>query len=176
MAAEEDSPFATLSYARLSEVQQQWPMVGRGDMYYGGTTYENTQGMGVQLLNAPQRGRKVGLPRVRKAAALRPREKRLLGVPVTKLYDRARTVVSASLLHGRIGEAFVAVHPSAAASFGVTEGERVTVSLDGISDEVLLRTDTSIAAGVALVPRSMGLPIREPTPLRIKSNKKGATR
>jgi NADH-quinone oxidoreductase subunit G len=176
MAAEEDSPFARLSYARLSEVHEQWPIVGRGDLYYGGTTYENTQGLGVQLFNAPQRGEKVNLPRPQKVTGLRPREKRLLGVPVTKLYDRARSVASAALLEGRIGEAFVAVHPSAAESFGVAEGERVTVSLDGSSEEVVVKIDQSIATGVALIPRSMGLPIAAPTPIRIKSGKKEAPR
>ena len=69
MAAEEDSPFARLSYARLAEVQEQWPIVGRGDLYYGGTTYENTQGLGVQLLNAAQRGKKVGMPRLQKVTS-----------------------------------------------------------------------------------------------------------
>ena len=165
-----------LSYARLAEVHEQWPIVGRGDMYYGGTTYENTQGLGVQLLNATQRGRKVSLPRGRKTAALRPREKRLLAVPVTKLYDRARTVASAALRGTRIGETYIAVHPSAAKTFGIAAGERVTVSLDGASEEVVVRTDESIATGVALIPRSMGLPIVEPTPIRLKSGRKGAAR
>jgi len=30
-------------------VREQWPIVGRGDLYYGGTTYENAQGLGVHL-------------------------------------------------------------------------------------------------------------------------------
>ena len=41
--------FSGLSYLKLAEVAAQWPMVGRGDLYYGGTTYENTQGLGVHL-------------------------------------------------------------------------------------------------------------------------------
>src|SRR6266498_19138 len=44
--------FEDLNYAKLAEVKQQWPIVGRGDMYYGGTTYENTQGMGAHLTAA----------------------------------------------------------------------------------------------------------------------------
>jgi NADH-quinone oxidoreductase subunit G len=176
MAAEEASPFARLSYARLADVHEQWPIVGRGDLYYGGTTYENTQGLGVQLLSPSQRGEKVSLPRARKTAALRPQEKRLLGVPVTRLYDRARTVASASLLAQRIGKPFVAIHPNAAERFGVKEGERATVSLDGTSEEVIVRIDESISTGVALIPRSMGLPIIEPTPIRLRGVKKGAAR
>ena len=42
--------FSGLSFLKLSEVTTQWPIVGRGDMYYGGTTYENTQGLGAHLV------------------------------------------------------------------------------------------------------------------------------
>ena len=89
MAAEEDSPFAGLNYARLAEVHEQWPIVGRGDLYYGGTTYENTQGLGVQLCQCGA-ARREGGPAASssKVASLRPKEKQLLAVPVTKLYDR----------------------------------------------------------------------------------------
>lgn len=41
--------FAGISYGKLAEVTEQWPIVGRGDLYYGGTTYENRQGLGVHL-------------------------------------------------------------------------------------------------------------------------------
>jgi len=49
--------FEGLNYAKLAEVKPQWPIVGRGDVYYGGTTYENTQGMGVHLSAAAGRGK-----------------------------------------------------------------------------------------------------------------------
>jgi NADH-quinone oxidoreductase subunit G len=176
MAAEEDSAFSGLNYARLAEVKPQWPIVGRGDVYYGGTTYENTQGLGVQLTSAAQRGEKVSLPRVLKPASLRPKETKLLGVPVTRLYDRGRTLASAGLLDQRIGPAFVAIHPNSAEQFGVIDGEQVLLSLDGSSEEVTLKIDPSIATGVALVPRSMGLPILEPTPVRLKAARKGAVK
>jgi NADH-quinone oxidoreductase subunit G len=168
--------FAGLNYAKLAEVKPQWPMVGRGDLYYGGTTYENKHGLGVHLSNAAQRGETVRLPRVQKVAALRPKEKKLLAVPVTKLYDRGVTVASAGLLNQRIGETFVALHPSAAEKFGVEAGERVRLSLDGVSEEVLVKIDDTISTGVALVPRSMGLPISEPTQASLKAAKKSAVR
>jgi NADH-quinone oxidoreductase subunit G len=176
MAAEEDSPFARLRYADLSEVHEQWPIVGRGDVYYGGTTYENTQGLGMQLFTSSQRGKKVSLPRVRRVATLRPKEKQLLAVPVTKLYDRARSVSSAPLLEQRIGKPFVALHPSAAARFGAVAGQRVTLSLNGAKEEAVVKIDPSISTGVALIPRSMGLPIRAPRPIRLKALAKDAVK
>lgn len=41
--------FGGISYGSLAEVTEQWPIVGRSDMYYGGTSYQNTQGLGVHL-------------------------------------------------------------------------------------------------------------------------------
>jgi len=168
--------FAGLNYAKLAEVKEQWPIVGRGDLYYGGTTYENKQGLGVQLSNAASRGEKVTLPRLQKVAALRPKENKLLAVPVTKLYDRGVTVASAELLDHRIGEAFVALHPSAAKNLGLEAGEHVKLSLDGVSEEVVVKIDDTISTGVVLVPRSMGLPINEPTEASLKVGKKAAAR
>lgn len=41
--------FGGISYGKLAEVSEQWPIVGRGDLYYGGTSYQNSQGLGVHL-------------------------------------------------------------------------------------------------------------------------------
>jgi len=160
--------FAGLSYAKLAEVSEQWPIVGRGDLYYGGTTYENTQGLGVQLVSAAERGETVSIPEVQREAGLRPKEDELLAVPVTKLYDRGTTVTPAELLTNHIGNATIALHPEAARKLGLEAGKQVTVSYDGVSAEALVQIDETISAGVALVPRSMGLAIREPVAIKVK--------
>ncbi len=41
--------FAGISYGKLAEVTEQWPIIGRSDLYYGGTSYQNSQGLGVHL-------------------------------------------------------------------------------------------------------------------------------
>ena len=87
--------FEGLNYARLAEVKPQWPIVGRGDMYYGGTTYENTHGHGCTPFS--RRGsageHRHPCPQVQREAASHPKEKELLAVPITKLYDRGTTVM-----------------------------------------------------------------------------------
>jgi len=174
--AESVRAFSGLDYGKLAEVRPQWPVVGRGDLYYGGTTYENKQGLGVQLIPAAQAGETVRLPAIPKVVALRPKENKLLAVPVTKLYDRGTTVAPAELLNQRIGAAFVGLHSMAAEKLGVTAGERVRLSLDGVSSEAVVKIDDSISAGVALVPRSMGLPISGPMAAEVKAGKKAALR
>jgi len=160
--------FEDLNYAKLAEIRDQWPIVGRGDMYYGGTLYDNKDGLGVQLLSGAQRGETVSLPEVRKEAVLRPQEKELLAVPINKLYDRGLTVRSAELLDLRVGETTVALHPDAAERLGVKAGQRVQISFDGVSGEAVVKLDESISTGVALVPRSMGIAIREPALAKVK--------
>ena len=160
--------FEGLTYAKLAEVRPQWPIVGRSDLYYGGTTYENTQGMGAQLSAAAGRGEKVSLPRVEKEAVVRPKEKELLAVPVTKLYDRGTTVLPSELLHQRIGEARVILHSETAKSLGVEEGQTVSVSFNGVNGEAVVKLSDAISVGVALIPRSMGLAIHEPAAVKVK--------
>ena len=47
--------FGGLTYQKLAQAVEQWPLVGRSDLYYGGTGYENLLGVGVQLLLADER-------------------------------------------------------------------------------------------------------------------------
>ncbi|MEK6752449.1 MAG: NADH-quinone oxidoreductase subunit NuoG [Chloroflexota bacterium] len=159
---------ADLSYANLAGVHGQWPIVGRGDLYYGGTTYENTQGLGVQLVPMAQAGGTVRILKIRKEAALRPKEKELIAVPVNKLYDRGVTINPAQLLNERVGEATVALHPTTAKKMGLEAGARVKISFDGVNGDALLKMDDTISTGVVLVPRSMGIAIREPVAARVQ--------
>lgn len=158
-----------LSYEKLAEAHGQWPIVGRGDLYYGGTTYENTQGLGVQLFPLAQAGGTVRISKVRKEAALRPKEKELLAVPVNKLYDLGVTVKSAALLDGRIGDAGISLHSSTAKKLGVEPGALAKITFGGVSAEAVVKIDDTISTGVVLVPRGMGIAIREPVVARVSA-------
>ena len=160
--------FAGLTYAKISEVKPQWPIVGRGDMYYGGTTYENTMGLGAHLPAATQ-GEAQAIERPHREKVPRPKGDELLAVPVNKLYDRGTTVMqSADLLRDRIGHPTIALHPDAAKNLGVEAGQLVHVSFDGVSGEARVKLDPTISVEVALVPREMGFAIREPIPAQIR--------
>jgi NADH-quinone oxidoreductase subunit G len=152
--------FAGISYGKLAEVSEQWPLVRRGDLYYGGTAFENKQGLGVTLDLTPGSS-----PKERwEHKPLRPDEGHWLAVPVTRLYDLGVTVATSELLKARIGEAYLVLHPEAAKKLDVAAGGRVEVN--GSRLEVQL--DATISAGVALIPRSMGVPITEPVIVKLK--------
>ncbi|HEX7597379.1 MAG TPA: NADH-quinone oxidoreductase subunit NuoG, partial [Polyangia bacterium] len=87
--------YAGVSYQAMAEVTEQWPIVGRRDLYYGGTTYDNNQGMGVQLTPAAQRGETFSLPKPAPAAEVGGEG--LLLLPFTRLYDRGTLVTPSKL-------------------------------------------------------------------------------
>ena len=151
--------FAGVTYRKLAETNEQWPIVGRGDLYYGGTTYENKQELGVQLaLNAP-----APIPSI-SVEFLRPDEDQWLAVPITRLYDRGITVSTSELLRAHIGEATVLLHPETAKKLGVAAGGQVKVN--GFRAKV--RLDATVPASVALLPRRLGFPINAPAVAELK--------
>ncbi len=160
--------FAGLTYEALAATRPQYPIVGRGDLYYGGTTYENTQGLGAQIPPVAQNGKTAHIPKVRKEAALRPKEKELLAVPVNKLYDSGATMTASTLLNLRVGEAYIAMHPATAEKLGLQAGAPVKLSFANGDGEAALKTDETVPTGVALVPRGMGIALREPATAKIK--------
>ena len=70
----------------------------------------------------------------------------------------------ADRLRDWIGGPSISLHPDAAEKMGLEEGQLVNVSFDSANAEVVVKLDPTIPVGVALVPRDMGLPIREPVP------------
>jgi len=154
--------FAGISYGKLAEVSEQWPLVGRGDLYYGGAAYENRQGLGVHLALTPASLTPCPSPKGR--GELRPKEDHWLAVPITRLYDLGVTVATSDLLKARIGEAYLVLLPEAAKRLGVEAGGQVEFN----GGRLEVRLDATIPAGVVLVPRSMGIPIAEPVIVKLR--------
>jgi NADH-quinone oxidoreductase subunit G len=153
--------YADLDYQALAEVSEQWPLVGREDLYYGGTGYANKQGLGVLLESAAGRGEPVSvgdvdMPEIGADG--------LLAVPVTQLYDQGNNMRYADVVFPRIASSFVALNPADAGGMG----ESVTIELNGFQAEVDLKLDDNVPQGIVLVPRSFGLPISAPAPITVK--------
>ncbi len=159
--------YQSLSYEAISQSAPQWPDVGRKDLYFGGTIYENTQGLGVQLPivqgapdSAPAAVQSGAVP---EAVEQQPGTGELLGVPVTRLYDRGQTLLPSALLHQRLaGQGAVWISPAAAAGLGLADGQPAALRLDGTVWAVQVGLREGIPDGVLLAPRSVGLPVSQP--------------
>jgi NADH-quinone oxidoreductase subunit G len=153
--------YADLSYQKLAESPEQWPIIGREDLYYGGTGYKNDQGLGVQL--APLGGT---VPSSAQTAVMPQAE--LIAVPVTTLYDHGTTLLPSEVLAPRTPAPYMVLNPADAEKQKATDGMTVSVTLNGASSTVVVIVDPNIPAGFALLPRSMGISISEPSTIEIR--------
>lgn len=160
------SDYAEIDYRKLAETHEQWPIVGRGDLYYGGTTYENTQGLGVQITPEAQRRKLFQVhweqPKVR------PPVDGLTAVPVTFLYDHGVTVKSSEVLQPRLPKMHVLLNPAQAEELGLRTEQMVEVDLFGVARLAQAIIDAGVPEGFVLVPRSLGLPIPRPGPVQLR--------
>jgi NADH-quinone oxidoreductase subunit G len=168
--AAEVTAFGGLSYQKLAEVHEQWPIIGREDLYYGGTAYENTQGLGITL---PLTGPGSGAPSLLAWPQVVDFKLPMLGAmafPITRLYDRGTTLQPAELLRKRTGEAYAVLNVQDAERLKVAQGGmvRINLSVSGQSVVVQVRLDAALPERVVLTPRSFGLPIHGPTAVELK--------
>jgi len=166
--AAENTAFAGLSYQKLAEVHEQWPIVGRSELYYGGTTYENTQGLGVQLPLVDPGGVALSWPQVTDFKLP------ILGAvafPISRLYDCGSTLRLSDMLDQRIGEAYILVSPAEAERLKVVDGGVVRLIFTETGQSVVVRAvaDEQLPERVVLAPRSFGMPISKPAPVELKS-------
>jgi NADH-quinone oxidoreductase subunit G len=146
--------FAGLSYGEISKIEKQWPDVGGRDLYYGGTSYENEQGLGAPLSTGAERGEPVSAHPVNSPIT---NSKELTLVPITLLYDRGTTFTRSLLMHPRVPLPYVEINSADAARLGVRDGDEVTVSVNGSSVKVAARVGGRAPEGAALMPRSLGV-------------------
>jgi len=159
--AAEQPDYSEITYQALSEVEPQWPPSGGDDLYLGGTAYKNFQGLGVALSSAAERGEPLAV-HLLDPQADPSRGTGLLLVPVARLLDRGATVQPSKLLSQRMADREIRLHPDEAQRHGLKTGESAEVHLDGRAFAVQVRTEATLPLGIALVPRSVGVPIDEP--------------
>ncbi|MEW6649067.1 MAG: NADH-quinone oxidoreductase subunit NuoG [Chloroflexota bacterium] len=159
--------YAGMTYQRLAETVDQFPIIGRADLYYGGTAYDNHQGLGVQLNLLPvETTPQAPLPL--EGGGTKAGKGELLLAPVTRLYDRGNTVLPSRLLEKRIAPRVVYLNPQTAALFGVAHGEAVRLIGEGWSLVVEAALDDNAPAGIGLAVRSTGIPLMAATAVRLE--------
>jgi NADH-quinone oxidoreductase subunit G len=163
--AREISGYSEITYPKLAEVHEQWPIVHREDLFYGGTSYQNRQGLGIALQPAVTSGAwkydaAAPVSTAKPSANGHGRQPGdLLVVPVTRLYDRGTTVLPSQLLHARMAHAEARVHPNTASRLQLSNNDPAALSLENGTVNVQVKVDETLPEGVALVARSTGIPV-----------------
>jgi NADH-quinone oxidoreductase subunit G len=147
--------YAGMRYPELSRYAEQYPDVGGEDLYYGGTAYQNTGGLGVTWPVVAENS--AAQVRVGHVTPVLPTGQGLLVVPVTRLYD-AGTLLAPSaekLLGARIPAPRLEINSADAARLGLADGAEVSVRLAGRELRVALEVDGTAPPGAALLPRGL---------------------
>jgi NADH-quinone oxidoreductase subunit G len=156
--------YKELNYRLLAQVTEQWPIIGREDVYYGGTSYANSQGLGMQL-SLPVQVPSLTWPQ---STQLDRDEEKLLAVPVTILYDRGETISRSMLLQMHLPQAYIVLNPEDAQRLELPQGSQVEITFGARHVSAELRINENAPVGVGLVPRSLGLPLITPTAIDVR--------
>ncbi|MGD8753351.1 MAG: molybdopterin-dependent oxidoreductase, partial [Anaerolineales bacterium] len=160
--AAEIPSYQGVNYQNLALVSEQWPIVGREDLYYGGTSYANHQGMGVQLPISPD-GASFDLP----IESISHPLGEVVAVPITRLYDHGTMLTPSDLLRSRTPEAYICLNPIDAEYLRASHGMSIQIKINETTAKVDIQVDEHVPAGYVLIPRSMGVPIERISAIKI---------
>jgi NADH-quinone oxidoreductase subunit G len=158
-----------ISYPKLAITAEQWPIIGRSDMYYGGTMYENKQGLGVQLETAADRKEALNIVLPNHPLQVSVPSGFIVAYPVTLLYDRGTMLKDTELLQNRLAQLAVYLNQATAKRFGVQDGQWVQVKLFEQVYQAKIRLQSELPDDCALIPRSMGIPLFGPVAVMLQA-------
>jgi NADH-quinone oxidoreductase subunit G len=149
--------FEGCRYKNLAHVEEQHPLIGRDDVYYGGTAYDNTGGLGVQLATTADNGKKAKKPKINLPGIPKPGKNEMIILPTRQLYNRERVFRPsiAAMMAPRTPDAFAALHPDDAQALKVGAGDTVTVDYGSGQARVTVVVDDGTPAGTVLLPRHL---------------------
>jgi NADH-quinone oxidoreductase subunit G len=146
--------YAGMTYQKLAAVAPQFPDVGGNDLYYGGTAFQNTRGLGVQYKAAAEQGPVMARP-ASAGSALAVKEGQLILAPITLVFDGEPIFYKTELLRERVPIPHVGLNPADARKMKITDGDMLGVALKGRIISAAAYLDERVAKGVATIPRRL---------------------
>ncbi len=155
------SAYAGTRYSELAKVDRQFPEVGGDDLYYGGTAYKNSGGLGVQIESAADGGAEAEYGTVNLPQAVKGD---LIVIPTVSLYNRARVFrpSEAELMAPRIPAPFAEINAVDADKLGISDGDLIAIDVDGTVIEVAARVNADGPQGAILLPRHLATGVAVP--------------
>ncbi len=146
--------YKEMDYRSLARVEEQWPIIGGDDLYFGGTSYKNEAGLGQQWAAEAESGdvAQFDVPNV--AAG---RVDGLVLVRTAKLYTPGTLLNQSAVLAPRMAQPTLSLHVDDASALNVTDGNQVEVTVGGTTVSAHVHVNGNAPAGVALLS---GVPYR----------------
>ena len=140
--------YRDMDFRTLAHVEPQWPIVGGPDLYFGGTAYDNKQGLGQQWPAAAETGEVAvfELP-VEAPLDLSGGGFRIMRIPA--LYTPGTLINHTDLLARRMARPTLYLNPNDAVNFAT--GEPLAVTVGGETFDVEAAVSESVPSGLGLM-------------------------
>jgi NADH-quinone oxidoreductase subunit G len=137
-----------MDYRTLAHVEPQWPIVGGPDLYFGGTAYDNKQGLGQQWAAAAESGAPASfeLP-IEAPLGIASGGFRIMRIPA--LYTPGTLINHTDLLERRMARPTLYLNPLDAVNFA--GGEPLSVQVGGEIYDVEAAVSETVPTGLGLL-------------------------
>ncbi len=147
--------FEGCRYKELGWTETQFPAIGV-DVWYGGTAYQNTGGLGVQIASAADAGEKVAVADVTAPETVKAGRGKMLVLPTVSLYNRERKFRPSEVIHSRVPAAHCVLNSADAKRLKVAAGATVEIEVDnGPAVQVRVQVDDGVPKGTLVLPRHL---------------------
>ncbi|HET6446057.1 MAG TPA: NADH-quinone oxidoreductase subunit NuoG [candidate division Zixibacteria bacterium] len=146
--AETIAQYEGMDYRTLAWSEEQWPDVGGDDLYYGGTSYDNKSGLGLQWPVAAQTSPVSAFEHL---DVFENEKDELAIVPVVSLYDSGTIIAKSPVISSRIAKPVVRIHTDEAKALSIANGDEVPLIYNGSSVLVTALVSDLTPRGVALI-------------------------
>jgi predicted molibdopterin-dependent oxidoreductase YjgC len=152
--AEEVKQYSELDYRKLAWSENEWPIVGDQDLYYGGNAYKNLSGLGLQWPSESETGA-VGAYDIPE-----PDEEVRQGflvIPTVTLYRSGTLINHSNLINGRVVKPTLALHADDAAQRSFADGDEVSIKANGteikarVAISMLSTTGAAFLSGASML-------------------------
>jgi len=124
--------YSDMTYRTLARSVEQWPKVGGEDLYYGGTAYDNQTGVGQQWAVSAE-SETVEPYEITGTAESAKSDLRAVQIPA--LYQSGTLVDKSEVIASRVARPVVFIHMEDAERLSITDGDTVTLQLNGTAIE-----------------------------------------
>lgn len=140
--------YTGMSYRTLARTEQQWPLVGGEDLYYGGTSYQNDSGLGQQWPTLAENGpvERFVVPNIDEN---QPDGLAILGAAT--LYKPSTLLEESEVLSPRFAKAGLYLNQVDAERLQIQNDGQITLSINGAPLIVKVEVNGQAPEGVAVL-------------------------
>lgn len=142
-------PYKDMDYRSLAQVVEQFPKVGGDDLYYGGTSYDNTAGIGQQWAVASEARKPkkpYDVPQLTPVAS-----SGLPLIPIAHIYQPGALLRHSAILAGRMPQPQARLHPDDLRRLQITDGNTLSLQVNGRLESVAVCADPAAPVGLGLL-------------------------